>query len=116
MFSEFQWHFLKNNQPIYWKGFSNKDRNAVIYEIEQQIGKFGFIIDFQMFSDMEISIRIEIETGKAPMLFDELSKIITIQDENEQKCEFNHECLIYLNITFSSGTGNLRIETPAVPG
>lgn len=53
--NDFYWAFLNERKYLYWKAFCSKDRNIAIYEIENLVNQHGFITDFHMFSDMEIS-------------------------------------------------------------
>jgi len=101
---------------IFWTAYSNNERIAAIIEIEKVIGSFGFITDFKQFSDISISVKIEIEECKILELFKNLEHIIDIDKIEQQFSISNRERVIFLNITFTHATGDLRIETPAVPG
>lgn len=101
---------------IYWKGFSNKDRNIAIYEIENVVNQYGFIIDFQMFSDLELSIKIEIEEQNIYKLYMDLKTCLDLNVYEDLNSKSKNDRIILLNITFSKSTGNLRIRVPAVPG
>ena len=104
------------NKNIYWKGFCSKDRNVAIYEIENIVNKYGFITDFRMSSDIEIGIKIEIEEQYICNLYDDLQNYLSIDGYEDLNLQSKKERLIFFNITFLKGTGNLKIEVPAVPG
>ena len=101
---------------IFWTAYSNKERISAIIEIERVINNYGFITDFKQFSDISISVKIEIEECKIFELFKKLECIIDLDKSEEPFSDSNRERVIYLNVTFTKATGNLTIETPAVTG
>ncbi|MFO7658300.1 MAG: hypothetical protein R6W78_14670 [Bacteroidales bacterium] len=101
---------------FYLTGYCKNDRITGISNIEEIITKHGFIVDFKMFSDISISIIIEIEDSKVDLLFNDLKKYMKMNDIETLNTDSKMECTILLNVTFSKGTGNLRIKTPEVPG
>lgn len=103
-------------EHIFWTGFSNDERHAAIDKIQGVISKYGDVVDFHLFSDISLSLTIEIEEFKIDELYDELTKIIGIQKPEYLSSISKKERTVYLNITFAKGTGNLKIEVPAVPG
>jgi len=110
------WAFLNERENIYWKGFCRKNRNSCIYEIENIVNRYGSIMDFKMFSDLEIGIKIEIAEQKVYKLHKDLIEIIEIDDFGDLKSESNTERTILLNVTFLQGTGDMKIEGPIGPG
>jgi hypothetical protein len=110
------WAFLNKNKNLYWKGFCNEDRNAAIYKIEDIVNSHGYITDSHMYSDIEICLKIEIEEKKIYNLYNELKSYITINEVNDIKSDSSRDRIVLINITFTQGTGNLKIEVPAVPG
>jgi hypothetical protein len=110
------WAFLNKKKNIYWKGFCRKNRNLCIYEIENIVNRYGAIVDFKMFSDLEISIKIEIAEQRIHKLYTDLIEQIEIDDCKDLKSESNTERTILLNVTFLQGTGDLEIEGPIGPG
>lgn len=101
---------------IYWTGFSKEDRTSGIIHIEEGIDNLGFIIDYKFFSDISVSLIIESEENKVEKLYQELLKIIAINDYEKFDTDSTKECTILLNITFAKSSGNLKIEVPAIPG
>lgn len=91
------------------------DRTAGITELERIVGKHGFLLDFKIFSDISISMIIEIEEGKVGDLYTALNEFVSLQDF-EAPGPSLRECLVFLNVTFTRGAGNLRMEVPEVPG
>ena len=103
-------------EKFFWIGFSNDERHSAINEIQNVISKYGCVVDFHLFSDIAISMTIEIDEFKIDILHDELTKIIGIQKFEYLNSNSKEERIVYLNITFAKGTGKLKIEVPSVPG
>jgi hypothetical protein len=100
---------------IFWTAYCNNDRIIAISEIEQIVNIYGYITDFKHFSDVSISITIELEELNIDKLYSALKKYMSLNDFDEIHSTSNSERIVLLNITFIKGTGDLRIETPAVP-
>ncbi len=103
-------------ENIFWTGFSDDERHAAIDKIQNVISKYGDVVDFHLFSDISISMTIEIDEFKIDKLYDELTKIIGVQQFEYLNSTSKAERKVYLNISFAKGTGNLKIEVPSVPG
>jgi len=103
-------------RKLYWTGYCNKERSAAISETEHIISSFGFITDFKRFSDISISMTIEIEEFKIDDLYIALKNYLSLSDFEKLNSDSGNECIIYLNTSFTRGTGDLLIEVPAVPG
>jgi len=102
-----------------WEAFSNDERNKVIEELKNTISSSaGYIISFNMFSDLALALSIEIEENKIKTLHTALSLILKISDLDLYKVnmESKKEWLINMNISFSRGKGKLKQEIPEVPG
>lgn len=101
---------------VYWTGYCKQTRLESIRNIENVISKYGFINNFNLFSDISISLIIEIEEKNIDLLYDNLSELIYISDYKKINSTSKLEYYIFLNISFVNGTGNLIIEVPNVPG
>jgi len=101
---------------VFWTGFCDKDRIRAISEMEDIINAYGFIVDFKEFSDLSISMVVELDEMKINPLYLALKKYISLKDFEPVEPTLSGEHVILLNVTFSKGTGNLRIVPPAVPG
>lgn len=108
--------FSSGRKHLYWKGYCHGERHASIYDIENVINKNGYIDDFHMFSDMAISLKINLEERHVAALHKDLADIVQMTELNPEELQSSNECTVYLNLTFSHATGNLKIEVPAVPG
>jgi hypothetical protein len=64
-----------------WEASTSQERIPAIEEIKKTIIRTeGYIINFNMFSDLALSLSIEIEECHIPNLHHELQKIITLSD------------------------------------
>ena len=103
-------------ENVFWTGFSESDWLSVIDKIRRVVSVYGSIVDVRLFSDISLNMTIEIEELKIDKLYEDLTHVITLQKPAYLNSISKRERTIYLNITFTKGTGNLRIEVPSVPG
>lgn len=101
---------------IFWTGYCSGERHSAINVITNIVGKYGDIVDFKLFSDISLTMMIEIEELKINNLYDELADKIMMDTFEYMNTLSTRERIIYLNITFTRGSGDLIIEVPAVPG
>jgi len=101
---------------IFWKGYSNNERLSSINTIKEVVARYGDIVDYKLFSDVSLTVVIEIEEFNVDKLYDELAQNIGMDKFEYLHSTARKERTAYLNITFTKGTGNLIIEVPAVPG
>lgn len=114
---------IKENQShnigtIYWSGIYMHDRIKGMQEAEKIIDELGFITDFKLFSDLAISLVIEIDQDKVNALYHALTEKFRMNeftDISEQKTGIISQ-QIFFNISFTEGQGELKIEVPRVPG
>ncbi|MFY0654285.1 MAG: hypothetical protein JXQ96_19770 [Cyclobacteriaceae bacterium] len=105
-------------RKLSWKGFSSDDRNKSITFVKDAISSNdGCITNFTMFSDLALSMQVEIEESKIAGLYEELtSKLEVSQFDEELNPLSKREWMVYLNISFGDGQGNLKVSIPEVPG
>ena len=103
-------------ENIFWKGYSNDERHAAISKIQSVISKYGCVVDFHLFSDISMSMTIEIEEFKIDTLYDALTEQLGMQERDYLNSTSGQERTVYLHINFAKGTGDLKIEVPSVPG
>ena len=101
---------------IFWTAYSHEERHLAINTIQNMVSKYGDIIGFKTFSDISLTITIEIEESKVDLLYDELRDHIIIDKFDFLNSTSLSERTLYLNITFAKGTGDRRIEIPSTPG
>lgn len=107
---------LKIMDNIFWTGYSNDQRHASINTIKTVATKYGDIVDFKLFSDISLTMTIEVKEINIDQLYNELANTIGMDKFEYLHSTSKKERTVYLNITFTKSTGNLIIETPAVPG
>ncbi len=106
-------------KKLNWQAFSSEKRIVIIEQVKEVISKNdGCIMNFNLFSDIALSLSIDIEENKIEQLHTALSKILTISElENQEISQTSKkEWLIFMNLSFSNGKGDLKIEIPMVPG
>lgn len=101
---------------IFWTGYSNDERHASMSTIKSVVARYGNIVDFKLFSDISLTMVIEMEEYKIDKLYDELVNNIGIDKFEYLNSSSRKERTVYLNITFNKGSGNLIIDIPSVPG
>lgn len=103
-------------ENIFWTGYINAERHSSIEVVKHIITKYGHIVDFKFYSDLSLTMTIEIEESKIDTLYEELLRMIQIDPFERLYSNLDRERIVYLNITFAQGTGKLIVEVPAVPG
>lgn len=106
-------------QKQYWEGYTNTERIEAISEIQRIISNnYGCIINFNRFSDMALSLMLEVEPDKVTILFEALNKYMTVTGlpEGYENKNTLKDITVFFNVTFGKGEGNLSIEVPQVPG
>lgn len=78
----------------------------------------GYIMNFTMFSDLALSLIVEIKAGQISTLHEALTQEVKVSelDSDNSHLKSQKEWLIYMHISFSNGKGDLKQEIPAVPG
>jgi hypothetical protein len=99
-----------------WEIYCKKDRYEGISEIESLVNKYGAITDFHRFSDLSLSLTVDITPSNAHLLFDKLSKEMDIKGKKPLETESKTEGILYISINFALGHGDLKTEVPNVPG
>ena len=100
-----------------WAAYSDKNRHEIIGKVKNTItSNDGCILNFNMFSDLALTLSIEIPADRINGLHNDLRAILTISDIGSTNSFQKAECLILLNLSFAKGTGDLKSEIPDVPG
>ena len=108
---------MKNK--LNWEGFSTNDRLIGIESIKDAISRNdGYILNFNMFSDLALSLSIELEENRITDLHKALKKVITVSeiDKGKLRPASQSAWLIFLNVSFGKGGGKLKTTAPAVQG
>ena len=101
-----------------WEGYSQGERTVTIENIKSAIQvNDGCIMNFNIFSDLAITLSIEIPSNRLKSLLESLSKILTVSVKTPIEESISaKEQMVSFNVSFSAGTGNMRNEIPDVPG
>jgi len=104
-------------KKINWQGYTSEERNRTIEELKNVItNNDGGIINFNMFSDLALSLSIEIPENKVDGLHQALTNFLKLSGQDYTDLNSPSECLIFLNVSFGAGRGELKIKIPEVPG
>lgn len=104
-----------NTHSIFWSAIGHGGRIEVIQASENIINKYGFINEFKQFSDLALSISIEVSPDKIRDLYDALKEHLRLDPFDFKEVNENTN-IVFLNISFADGHGDLRVEVPQVPG
>ncbi|GAB5556902.1 MAG: hypothetical protein SchgKO_11150 [Schleiferiaceae bacterium] len=99
---------------IFWTAYCRESRFVAVHKVEDIVGEFGFITDFKQFSDVSISIKIEIEENRIQEMYHALNGYIEMNPPGEEYSDSPRERNLYINITFTQSEGNVRRDVPQV--
>jgi hypothetical protein len=102
-------------QKIFWEGISTDDRMKSISDITSIVQKFSTLINFQKFSDISLNLILEVDCEKLTLLWNELSVVLTMSGTKVHENYHENVYLIFFNITFAKGSGDLELEVPNIP-
>lgn len=100
-------------------GISRRDRHLTIDLIQLEIERQeGILLQHQMFSDLQISMLVEIRESKIMDFHNAIKEFLTLSKLSPETVDTDvkKECILFLNVSFSKGRGDLNIEIPHVPG
>lgn len=100
----------------YFTACCSSQRITGISDIEKIIVKYGYIIDFKMFSDLSIGFMIETDEQRLVPFFEELKSYMNMNNFEPEYTRLLGDCIVLLNVFFTKGTGDMTIEVPSVPG
>ena len=106
-------------KKLSWELFSNDNRNEEIEAVKNAISNSGgCIMNFNMFSDLALTLIIEIEENKIQTMHRALSLVANILEFElyDLNIESKKEWLIFTNISFGRGKGELKQEIADMPG
>ena len=106
-------------KKLNWEAIATDERNKVIEAVKDAISTHdGYIMNFNMYSDLGLSLSIEIEENNIIGLYKALATILNMPDFKEGHININSkkECLLLLYVSFIQGKGALKNVIPKVPG
>jgi len=109
---------------IHLQTYTDEERHRAITRLRELIADAGgWIVDFQLFSNLALSVIIEITFADLKRLLETLEECnVQLSDQSrstvvalslESPVE---EIRVLINLAFSQGDGELRQHLPAVPG
>lgn len=103
-------------QNIFLTGYSQAPRHQSIESIKSWVAAYGDIVDFNLFSDLAISVKIEIPEASILPLHQALRSIIALDDYDAAPSLNQRERTLFLHIHFAQGSGEASHERPIGPG
>lgn len=100
----------------YWEAISQFTESETIVTLENAVKPFGYILDFKRFSDLALSVDIEVKPACMLPLWEAMSATFRMSGRGESELPNDSEMKLFLHISFAKGSGLKRFEVPAVPG
>ncbi|MBP9050800.1 MAG: hypothetical protein KBF91_06245 [Alphaproteobacteria bacterium] len=100
----------------YWTAICTEERLKAMADLTRIIDQYATILNFQRFSDVSLSLVLELEANKVSELQTALRQVMLLDGDEVSLTTSAADCLVLLNVTFARGTGDLKVEMPAVPG
>jgi len=101
------------------QGISRKERHSAIDMVQHAIDKAdGFLINYSMFSDIQLNFFIEMEEQKVQLFYKFLTEFCSMDDFDPPSLgsSWTKNCKVFLNMSFLKGKGDLRNTIPDVHG
>jgi hypothetical protein len=109
----------KKSYKLNWQAYTSQERNQAIDAVKNVINQCdAYIINHNLFSDLAMSLTIEIEENTILDFYKALECIVKIDEAHpiDLNPSAKKEWWIFLNLSFSKGKGKLKVEIPNVPG
>jgi len=112
-----------NMERIFIEGYSDRQRNELIHEVEKTIAENGgWIMDHQMFSNKSISLWVVTDYLKLGKMFNDLKLIqVNMNSErldtilgNNHPIEDPEPIMLSLSINFINHYPDLAVKTPPI--
>lgn len=104
----------ESSAPVFWVAICPLNRIEGIMRAEEIISRSGHIVDFHHFSDLEMSLVIEIPESNLDILRLELAGIMDVKASKGSLTGRDIERKLMISIAFSFGEGMHRNIVPAV--
>ena len=111
--------YYEMRKKLNWELYTNSNRNTIIESFKDVISNNdGSIMNFNMFSDLAMTLSVEIEENRIEDLHNELSLLAGISEIGYDDFSSNSkkEWLIFMTISFTKGTGEIKQVIPEAPG
>lgn len=94
---------------IFWKAFCNESKFVALDKINQIIDIYGDVVDVKQFSDVSMSLRIELPENTIDTLYLDLKTYIELEAFEKLESKSTRERTVFLNISFALGEGNAKV-------
>ncbi len=96
----------------YWTAICTEERLKAMADLTRIIDQYATILNFQRFSDVSLSLVLELEANKVSELQLALRQVLLLEGEDVAPTKAAVDCLVLMNVTFARGKGNLEVEMP----
>jgi len=103
-------------KSYYWSGICTSDRINALDQITIIADRYATILNFQRFSDISLSLILETEEYRLTDLLSSLKNIMLLDTDDKNWSDSETKCIVLLNITFTKGSGDLKLDVPNIPG
>jgi hypothetical protein len=101
---------------LYWKAICRVDRIKAISILSDIVSRYGTLLDFKKFSDLEMSMLVEVEPSRVRALHEDLSGVMNLEGDRPEDPDAAPDLLVFVHISFPRGKGDLALAVPDVPG
>jgi hypothetical protein len=100
---------------LYWTAISNQERVKALDDLNSILDRHAIILNFNRFSDLSMGLVLEIAPQKVDLLYHDLSEVLAVEGYETINYQAGQDVLLFLNVTFAKGIGDLEIEVPNFP-
>ena len=101
-----------NMKRHYWTAICTEERLKAMADLTPIIDQYATILNFQRFSDVSLSLVLELEANKVSELQRALREVLLLEGDDVAPTNAAVDCLVLMNVTFARGKGNLEVEMP----
>lgn len=99
--------------------YSSDDRYLTLDTIQNMVRHFrGFLMNYQMYSDLQISLYIEMKECRLLNFYHQLKKKVKVSKFDLEHFDPHSRatCRVDIVVYFVKATGKLKVNIPEVPG
>ena len=105
-------------RKLNWKLWTKDNRNHAIDHLKAVLSDGGgSIIHFQRFSDLGLGLTAEVEECDIYNIYQRMNDYFQVEGALPEDLDSSseNEWWLLIHLTFASGTGDFKVEVPAVP-
>jgi hypothetical protein len=88
----------------------------LIPRVQQIVSAFGDVINSRFFSDLSVSLEIELKGEDVKCMYDALQTVMRMDEPKGDLSPPGVLVTAFLHVYFVYGRGELTVDTPVVPG